>query len=167
MPRNFFEINFDNKNTDLKVLISKKSFEDTSEKITKELLKKIAVITEKEYGIAFKECYSKLLTVSQKDLIFIENGIVLINQTFEKITNNFLTLLRLAQPIYLKKELSMKTDIIFTVLIPKNINTSNKLQLLSKISTILNRNNIKKNNWNKKSRGCISNFNECITINLQ
>ena len=144
MPRNFFEINFDNKNTDLKVLISKKSFEDTSEKITKELLKKIAVITEKEYGIAFKECYSKLLTVSQKDLIFIENGIVLINQTFEKITNNFLTLLRLAQPIYLKKELSMKTDIIFTVLTPKDINTSNKLQLLSKISTILNRNNIKK-----------------------
>jgi|TARA_A100001388_G_C28722995_1_gene477434 mannitol/fructose-specific phosphotransferase system IIA component (Ntr-type) len=144
LPRNFFEINFDNKNTDLKVLISKKSFEDTSEKITKELLKKIAVITEKEYGIAFKECYSKLLTVSQKDLIFIENGIVLINQTFEKITNNFLTLLRLAQPVYLKKELSIKTDIIFTVLTPKDINTSNKLQLLSKISTILNRNNIKK-----------------------
>ena len=77
-----------------------------------------------------------MLTVSQKDLIFIENGILLINQTFEKITNNFLTLLRLAQPIYLKKELSMKTDIIFTVLTPKNINTSNKLQLLSKISTI-------------------------------
>ena len=107
-------------------------------------MKKIAVITEKEYGIAFKECYSKLLTVSQKDLIFIENGIVLINQTFEKITNNFLTLLRLAQPVYLKKELSIKTDIIFTVLTPKDINTSNKLQLLSKISTILNRNNIKK-----------------------
>ena len=144
MPKKFFEINFDNKNTDLKLLISKKSFEDTSEKITKELLKKIAVITEKEYGIAFKECYSKLLTASQKDLIFIENGIVLMNQTFEKITNNFLTLLKLAQPIYLKKELSMKTDIIFTVLVPKNINTSNKLQLLSKISTILNRNNIKK-----------------------
>ena len=144
MPRKFFEINFDNRNTDLKLLISKKSFEDTSEKITKELLKKIAVITEKEYGIAFKECYSKLLTVSQKDLIFIENGIVLINQTFEKITNNFLTLLRLAQPVYLKKELSIKTDIIFTVLTPKDINTSNKLQLLSKISTILNRNNIKK-----------------------
>ena len=38
----------------------------------------------------------------------------------------------------------MKTDIIFTVLTPKDINTSNKLQLLSKISTILNRNNIKK-----------------------
>ena len=113
-------------------------------KITKELLKKIAEISEKEYGIAFKDCYSKLLAVSQKDLIFIENGIVLINQTFEKITNNFLTLLRLAQPIYLNKELIMKTDIIFTVLTPKNINTSNKLQLMSKISTILNRNNIKK-----------------------
>ena len=38
----------------------------------------------------------------------------------------------------------MKIDIIFTVLTPKNINTSDKLQLLSKISTILNRNNIKK-----------------------
>ena len=119
-------------------------------------MKKIAVITEKEYGIAFKECYSKLLTVSQKDLIFIENGIVLINQTFEKITNNFLTLLRLAQPIYLKKELSMKTDIIFTVLTPKDINTSNKLQLLSKISTILNRNNIKKITGIKKAEDVLA-----------
>ena len=119
-------------------------------------MKKIAEITEKEYGIAFKECYSKLLTVSQKDLIFIENGIVLINQTFEKITNNFLTLLRLAQPIYLKKELSMKTDIIFTVLTPKDINTSNKLQLLSKISTILNRNNIKKITGIKKAEDVLA-----------
>ena len=144
MPKKFFEINFDNRNTELKLLISKRSFEDTSEKITKKLLKKIAEITEKEYGVAFKDCYSKLLTVSQKDLIFIENGILLINQTFERITNNFLTLLRLTHPIYLKKELSMKIDIIFTVLTPKNINTSDKLQLLSKISTILNRNNIKK-----------------------
>ena len=74
----------------------------------------------KKYGISFKDCYSNLLKVSQKDLIFIENGILLINQTFEKITNNFLTLLfRLAQPIYLKKELSMKIDIIFTILVPK------------------------------------------------
>ena len=142
--KKFLEINFDKKNTELKLFISKKSFEDTSEKITKELLKKIAKISEKEYGVAFKDCYSKLLKVSQKDLIFIENGILLINQTFEKITNNFLTLLKLAQPIYIKKELSIKTDIIFTILIPKNINTSNKLQLLSKVSRILNHNNIKK-----------------------
>ena len=62
----------------------------------------------------------------------------------DNFTTRFLTLLRLTQPIYLKKELSMKTDIIFTVLTPNNINTSNKLQLLSKISSILNRNNIKK-----------------------
>ena len=143
MVKKFLEINFDKKNTELKLLISKKSFEDTSEKITKELLKKIAKISEKEYGIAFKDCYSKLLGASQKDLIFIENGILLINQTFEKITNNFLTLLRLAQPIYLKKELSIKTDIIFTILTPKSINISSKLQLLSKLSRILNRANIK------------------------
>ena len=59
--KKFLEINFDKKNTELKLLISKKSFEDTSEKITKELLKKIAKISEKEYGVAFKDCYSKLL----------------------------------------------------------------------------------------------------------
>tara|TARA_B100001989_G_scaffold54360_1_gene35685 strand:+ start:1408 stop:1896 length:489 start_codon:yes stop_codon:yes gene_type:complete len=144
LVKNFLEINFDNKNTELKLLISKKSFADTSEKITKELLKKIAEISEKEYGISFKDCYSNLLKVSQKDLIIIENGILLINQTFEKITDNFLTLLRLAQPIYLKKELLVKTDIIFTILTPKNMKTSNKLQLLSKVSRILNHNNIKK-----------------------
>ena len=53
-------------------------------------------------------------------------------------------LLRLTKPVYLKKELSIKTNIIFTILTPKNINTSEKLQILSKISRILNRNNIKK-----------------------
>ena len=68
--KKFFEINFDNRNTELKLLISKRSFEDTSEKITK-AFKKIAEITEKEYGVAFKDCYSKLFTVSQKDLNFL------------------------------------------------------------------------------------------------
>ena len=58
-----------NNNTELKLLISKKSFEDTSERITKKLLKKIAEISEKEYGICFKDCYSNLLKVSQKDFI--------------------------------------------------------------------------------------------------
>ena len=144
MKTPFLEINFGSKNSDLKLLTSKKSFADTSEKIAKELMKKIAIISEKEYGVAFKECYSKLLLATANDFIFVENGILLINQTFEKITNNFLMLLRLAQPIYLKKELSFKTDVIFTVLTPENINTSNKLQLLSKISRILNRSNMKK-----------------------
>ncbi|PPR27338.1 MAG: hypothetical protein CFH34_00278 [Alphaproteobacteria bacterium MarineAlpha9_Bin4] len=144
MGKPFLEIQFDNRNSELKLLISKKSFADSSEKIAKELLRKIAIISEKEYGISFKDCYSKLLHITSKDLILIENGILLINQTFEKITNNFLLLLRLTKPIYLKKELSIKTDVIFTILTPKNINTSNKLQLLSKISRLLNRNNIKK-----------------------
>ena len=71
MPKKFFEINFDNRNTDLKLLISKKSFEDTSEKITKELLKKIAEITEKEYGVAFKDCYSKLYLQFLKKISFL------------------------------------------------------------------------------------------------
>ena len=144
LKKTFLEIELANNNSDLKLLISKKSFADTSEKITNQLLKKIAKISEKEYGVSFKDCYSKLSKITSKDLIFIENGIVLINQTFEKITNNFLMFLRLNKPIYLKKELKIKTDVIFTILTPKNINTSVKLQILSKISRILNRNNIKK-----------------------
>ena len=116
LKNNFLEINFDNKSSDFKLYISKKSFADTSEKIAKELMKKIAFISEKEYGVAFKESYSKLLKATSNDFIFIENGILLINQTFEKITNNFLLLLRLTKPIYFKKELSIKTDVIFTVL---------------------------------------------------
>ena len=144
MKKSFVEIELGTKNAELKLLISKKSFADTSEKIAKDLLKKIALISEKEYGISFKDCYSKLLKITTKDLIFIANGIVLINQTFEKISNNFLMLLRLTKPVYLKKELSIKTNIIFTIFTPKNINTSEKLQILSKISRILNRNNIKK-----------------------
>ena len=52
--------------------------------------------------------------------------------------------LRLSKPVYFKKEFMNKTDIIFTIFTPNNINTSIKLQLLSKMSRILNRNNIKK-----------------------
>ena len=144
MVKPFFEINLCKKNSELKLLISRKSFADTSEKLAKDLLKKIASISEKEYGISFKDCYYKLSKIKANELIFIENGIVLINQTFEKITNNFLMLLRLNKPVYLKRGLSMKTNVIFTILTPKNINTSDRLQILSKISRILNRNNIKK-----------------------
>ncbi len=143
MKRSFLEINFDN-NSELKLLISKKSFADTSERFSKELFKKIAIISENEYGISFKDTYTKLLKVSTNDLIFIENGILLISQKLEKITNNFLMLLRLSKPVYLKKEFMNKTDVIFTIFTPNNINTPIKLQLLSKMSRILNRNNIKK-----------------------
>ena len=143
MKRSFLEINFDN-NSELKLLISKKSFADTSERFSKELFKKIAIISENEYGISFKDTYTKLLKVSTNDLIFIENGILLISQKLEKITNNFLMLLRLSKPVYLKKEFINKTDVIFTIFTPNNINTPIKLQLLSKMSRILNRNNIKK-----------------------
>ena len=125
MIKPFLEIKFDNNNSDLRLLISRRSFADTSEKIAKELLKKIAKISEKEYGISFKDCYSKLLKITNNDMIFIENGILLINQTYEKITNNFLMLLRLSKPVYLKKDFNIKTDVIFTILTPNNINTSN------------------------------------------
>ena len=88
MKRSFLEINFDN-NSELKLLISKKSFADTSERFSKELFKKIAIISENEYGISFKDTYTKLLKVSTNDLIFIENGILLISQKLEKITKGF------------------------------------------------------------------------------
>ncbi|MEC8100022.1 MAG: PTS sugar transporter subunit IIA [Pseudomonadota bacterium] len=144
MKNSFLEINFDKNNSALKLLISKKSFSDTSEIIVNKLYEKIALISEKEYGFTFKDTYSKLLNTKANDLIFTENGILLISQTLEKITNNFLMLLRLAKPIYLKKDFGIKTDVIFTIFTPNNIDTSNKLQLLSKISRILNRSNIKK-----------------------
>ena len=46
MIKPFLEIKFDNNNSDLRLLISRRSFVDTSEKIAKELLKKIAKISE-------------------------------------------------------------------------------------------------------------------------
>jgi len=144
LKKPFVEIELGTKNAELKLLISKKSFADTSERFSKELFKKIAIISENEYGISFKDTYTKLLKVSTNDLIFIENGILLISQKLEKITNNFLMLLRLSKPVYLKKEFMNKTDVIFTIFTPNNINTPIKLQLLSKMSRILNRNNIKK-----------------------
>tara|TARA_S200000501_G_C20592618_1_gene642242 strand:+ start:92 stop:580 length:489 start_codon:yes stop_codon:yes gene_type:complete len=144
LKKSFLEINFDNKNSDLKLLISKKSFTDTSVNITKDVLKKIAIICEREYGVAFNDCYTKLKKTPLHNLIMIENGTLLINQTFEKITNNFLMLTRLNQPIYLMNQLSMKSDTIFTILTPKSFDASIKLRLLSKVSRVLTRTNIKK-----------------------
>ena len=73
MKRSFLEINFDN-NSELKLLISKKSFADTSEKFSKELFKKIAIISENEYGISFKDTYTKLYELHNKLLLAMKPG---------------------------------------------------------------------------------------------
>ena len=49
---------------------------------------------------------------------------------------------RLEKPIYIKNKKS--TDIIFTLLTPSNIRTSNKLQILAKLTRILQNPNIRK-----------------------
>ncbi|MAI02535.1 MAG: hypothetical protein CMP40_01735, partial [Rickettsiales bacterium] len=50
--------------------------------------------------------------------------------------------LRLKNPIQYNENKSL--DIIFTFIVPRNINTSSKLQILSKLSRILNKSNIRK-----------------------
>ena len=67
---------------------------------------------------------------------------MLINNLFEKVKINSLIFLRLKNPITYND--NNKLDIIFTLITPKNIKTGPKLQMLSILSRILKKPNIRK-----------------------
>ena len=75
-------------------------------------------------------------------IILLNNGIMLINNLFEKVKMNSLIFLRLKNPITYND--NNKLDIIFALITPKNIETGTKLQMLSLLSRILKRPNIRK-----------------------
>ena len=67
---------------------------------------------------------------------------MLINNLFEKVRINTLIFLRLKNPITYND--NSKLDIIFALITPKNIKTGPKLQMLSILSRILKKPNIRK-----------------------
>jgi mannitol/fructose-specific phosphotransferase system IIA component (Ntr-type) len=67
---------------------------------------------------------------------------MLINNLFENVKINSLIFLRLKNPITYNE--NNKLDIIFALITPKNIKTGPKLQMLSIISRILKKPNIRK-----------------------
>ena len=88
--------------------------------------------------------FGDILAVNKKDLLVIWVGgaiILLILKIIWKPLFASTVNYELAEAEGMQPE---KVNIIFTILTPKNMKTSNKLQLLSKVSRILNHNNIKK-----------------------
>ena len=65
----------------------------------------------------------------------------MINSFFTQPKKNCLIFFRLEKPIFFNNK---STDIIFTLLTPNNFETSHKLQILAKLTRILQGSNIRK-----------------------
>ena len=142
LKKNISNIILSKSNSDINFFTTKNSFCDKSFTSLNDVFLEINKISEQEYGIKSKELYLTLKKNDKNNLISFDNGILLINSLFKRFKKNCLMFFRLEKPIYIKNKKS--TDIIFTLLTPSNIRTSNKLQILAKLTRILQNPNIRK-----------------------
>ena len=142
LKKKIYNISLSKSNSELNFFASKKSFLDRNLSSLKDVLIEISSIGKNEYGLSSNDLYQSLKHVDNNQIIVLDNGIMLINNLYEKIKKNCIIFLRLKNPIQYNENKSL--DIIFTFIVPRNINTSSKLQILSKLSRILNKSNIRK-----------------------
>ncbi len=142
MDRDIYTIKLEPHEKAQHILVKKDSFQDVSLKTKKNILSEITNICKKEYDC--KECDPIHLENHSNDNIFLENGVLLINKLIKNISDNYLVFLRLKYPVVFEKKSAIKSDLIFTIFSPYNLGTFHKLQILSKLSRILNKNNIRK-----------------------
>ena len=145
MNTSFFKKNINNiilskSNSDINFFATKGSFLNKNFSSLKDAFIEIKKISEKEYGLHNNKMYTSL--ENEKHLIPLDNGILLINNLFKGLKKNCLIFFKLEKPILFNNQKSI--DIIFTLLTPNNIETSNKLQLLAKLTRILKTPNIRK-----------------------
>ncbi len=148
MERNTYTINLGTPKKAQHLLVNKEGCLDIKLKSKKEVLSEIVSICRKEYNC--KECKTISLENDTNDNVVLDNGIVLINKLVENISNNYLVFLRLKYPIMFGRN-NIKSDLIFTIFSPKNMDTFNRLQILSKLSRVLN-----VNNFREKIRGAVN-----------
>jgi len=140
LKKNINNIILSKSNSEINFFVTKKSFLDKNFSSLKDVFVEIKKIGEKEYGLQ-----NNKLCLPSKDtnnLISLDNGILLINSFFKELKKNCLIFFRLEKPILFNNKKS--TDIIFTLLTPNNIETSNKLQILAKLTRTLKKPNIRK-----------------------
>lgn len=142
LKKNVSNVILSKSNSNINFFTTKKSFLDRKFVSLKEVFLEINRVSEKEYGIQNDDLYLPTKKNERNNLISINNGILLINSFFKKLKKNCLIFFRLEKPIFLYNK--KPTDIIFTLLTPKNIKTSDKLQILSKLTIILQNPNIRK-----------------------
>ena len=129
-------------NSDINFFTTKKSFLDKNFSSFNDVFLEINRISEQEYGIQSKELSMLSKKNNKNNLIPFDNGILLINSFFAQLKKNCLIFFRLEKPILFNNNKSI--DIIFTLLTPKNFKTSQKLQILAKLTRILQSPNIRK-----------------------
>ena len=143
LKKNISNISLSKSNSDINFFTTKKSFLDKNFSTLNEVFSEINKISEQEYGIKSKEPPHLISQKSDKNnLIPFDNGILLINSFFTKLKKNCLIFFRLEKPILFNDNKSI--DIIFTLLTPNNFKTSLKLQILAKLTRILQGSNIRK-----------------------
>ena len=142
LKKNVNNVILSKSNSNINFFTTKKSFLDRKFVSLKEVFLEINRVSEKEYGIQNDDLYLPTKKNERNNLISFNNGILLINSFFKKLKKNCLIFFRLEKPIFLYNK--KPTDIIFTLLTPKNIKTSDKLQILSKLTIILQNPNIRK-----------------------
>ena len=142
LKKNINNIILSKSNSDINFFTTKKSFLDKNLSSLNDVFFEINKVSEQEYGIQDDERYLLSNKKKQSNLISLDNGILLINRIFKKLKKNCLIFFRLEKPIFFNSKKS--TDIIFTLMTPYNIKTSNKLQILAKLTRVLQSPNIRK-----------------------
>ena len=142
LKKNLSNIYLSKSNSDINFFTTKRSFLDKNFSSLNDVFLEINKISAKEYGIQSDELHLPFNKKEKNNLISFENGILLINIFLKKLKKNCLIFFRLEKPILFNNKKS--TDIVFTLLTPDSIKTSNKLQILAKLTRILQNPNIRK-----------------------
>ena len=142
LKKNISNIILSKSNSDINFFTTKKSFCDKSFTSLNDVFLEINKISKQEYGIQNKELNLTSKKYDKNNLIPFENGILLINSFLTKLKKNCLIFFRLEKPILVYN--NKYSDIIFTLLTPNNFKTSHKLQILAKLTRILQSPNIRK-----------------------
>ena len=142
LKKNISNISLSKSNSEINFFTTKKSFLDKNFSTLNDVFLEINKISEQEYGIKSKELHLTSQKSDKNNLIPFDNGILLINSFFTKLKKNCLIFFRLEKPILFNN--NKPIDIIFTLLTPKNFKTSHRLQILAKLTRILEGPNIRK-----------------------
>ena len=141
LKKNISNIILSKSNSNINFFTTKKSFLDKNFSSINDVFLEINKISEKEYGVQSKELNLTSKKNDKNNLINFDNGILLINSFFTQLKKNCLIFFRLEKPIFFNNK---STDIIFTLLTPNNFETSQKLQILAKLTRIFQGPNIRK-----------------------
>ena len=142
LKKNISNIILSKSNSDINFFTTKKSFLDKNFSSLSDVFSEIKKVSKQEYGIQNEKINFSSKKNEKNNLIPFDNGILLINSFFTKLKKNCLIFFRLEKPILLNNKKSI--DIIFTLLTPNNFKTSHKLQILAKLTRILQGPNIRK-----------------------